>query len=167
MKNKILKVLHSYKAIIIVLIIIVIFLMALNLYIIKSNRLYNFSGFDEDFTIVNGTIYTSLNINRFTSPIIIYKGEDIILSEYEIGYYINLKPISVLKSQNVGSDEPINLSLLIESFEFSFTEVHKNAQFLNSNNIKDIEKMHFMISGKDNKNKDIFFDIPLNVKKIR
>ena len=167
-ENKIVKFINSPFSIISVLIVLVIVLLAFNIYIVKSVNLYTISGYTEDFSFLNGSIYVGFDINHFDSSTIIYSGEEVVLSEFEIGYYIkdgdSYEKIAVMTSD--GSEEGVKLKELLETTDFSFTEVHKDAMYLSSSNIKNLKGLCFKVSGTTTSDEEVSYEIPLDVEKI-
>lgn len=155
----------SFKAICLLLAVVCIVLMVFNLYIMKETSIYVFEGYEKDVTILDGTIFTSIRLNRLASPTIIYNGEDLTLSEYTIGYYIDAIPISIISSENNGLTD-VSLKEILSNSEFSFTESHSNAKYLSHENLKNITQMIFKIKAKSNQNKEINIEVPLDVTKI-
>ncbi len=169
------RIFNSPYSIIIVLVVLSVLLMVYNRFLINSINLYSFSAFEKDVSIFNGTIYTSYDINYFGDSKIAYTGKDIKLNTYEIGYYIktssSYKEIATIKSldNKENSDlKDVNISLkeILNTTNFSFTEVSKNALFLSKNNIKNLDKLIFKISGKDDKGTDIDIEVPIEIEKV-
>lgn len=164
--NKILSFLNSYRAICTVLTLLSVFLIIYNFYFVHHVNLYVFSGYDENFIFLDGSIYTGLDINHLTSPTITYTGEDITLKEYTVGYFIADNPISVVKNALDETDKNIKLSEFLKNAEFSFTENHRDALYFSKENIEKIDKLEFKVTGKDLNDKIIELSIPLAVEKI-
>lgn len=160
-RNKVLEFLNSYNAICIALAIISISLIIYNRHISKKISVYNFGGAGDEFIILDGTIYTGLDINRFSAPSIIYLGEDKIIKDYKIGYYISDGEISVVEG-----DEEVDLYSLIRNSDFTFTETSKDAYAFSKDNIDNLDKLHFKIDGILNDKDKIEIDIPLDINKI-
>lgn len=160
---------NSPIPIIIVLIALSITLLIYSRYLIKANKLYQFSGYKENISIMNGTIYTNYDINYFGDSKIYYDGKDIELKEFEVGYYIkdgsSYNDISIIKN-NEEIGETASLKLLLNTTDFSFTETHKDSIYLSKENIKNLDNLVFRIKGIDKENKDIEIEIPLVATKI-
>lgn len=156
---------HSFKAICLVLVIVCIVLIIFNLYIMKETQIYSFGGYANDITISDGSIVTTLRINRFAAPSIAYNGEDVKMSEYEIGYYIGKQPISVISSK---TNELTDVSLveLLKNSDFTFTENHKDANSFSHENLKKLDNLLFRIYAKTKSDKEISIEVPLEVTKI-
>lgn len=159
------KLFNSYAMICIVLALVCIVLMIFNLYIMHETRVYVFGGYEDGITIMDGTIFTSLRTNRFSSSNILYNKEDCVLTQYRIGYYIGDTQLSVVSNENSDLTE-ISLVELLKNTDFSFTESHQNAMYFNHIMLKRIDDLTFRISGLTSKNEEISIAIPLNVTKI-
>lgn len=172
MKNKSasFKFFNSPIPIIVVLFLFSVFLLIYIKYISGSTTLYTFSSVEGDYKFYNGTIYIGRDINYMGDTKMIFDGEDILLSDFEIGYYIKSNddyiPISVVtKNDNIEGNG--SLKKILEQTNFSFMEEHgDDAKFLSKENIKNIENLVFRINGKDKKNKDVSVEIPLEVSKL-
>ena len=167
-RDKIINFLKSPYALITYLIVLVLILIGFNFYFVRSVNVYVFNGYSDEYTFLDGSIYTGFDINTFTSPTIIYSGDEIVLKDYEIGYFIkdgdDFNNISVV-TPSEDKDEVL-LSEVLTKTEFSFTEIHKNAYFFSKKNIKNIEKLYFRISGTTLDDDNILVEIPLNVQKV-
>jgi len=155
--------------IIVTLIIFSICLMIYNRHIINSTSLYTFSGFNDTITIVNGTIYTGYNINYFADSKVIYTGENIRMKNYSMGYYLK-NDNSYIEITSVNSNNELegsaSLKSIVETVDFSFTEVKKDAFHLSKKNIANLDNLVFKIVGTDNSNNQISIEIPLIMTKI-
>lgn len=159
-------VINPYLPVCIVLTLFSFSIMMYHMYVNKNTSVYVFGGYNENITVLDGTIYTGLDINRFSAPNILYNGKDYVLNEFTIGYYINDNKISETSSTDKNGIKEVHLSDIIRNTEFSFTENHKDAMFFSKDNIKKINNLIFKISGKTTKNEDISIEVPLDVKKI-
>lgn len=166
MKKMTKKKINPYIPVCVVLTIFSFSVMLYHIYVNKSNSLYSFGGYNENITILDGTIYTGLDINRFSAPNILYNGKDYVLKEFTIGYYIKDEKISVTKSETKSGLTEVHLSDIIKNTEFTFTENHKDAVFFSKENIKNIKDLKFKIVGKTTKDEDISIEVPLDVTKI-
>lgn len=168
-ENKIIGFLKKPVSIYITLMLLVVVLMVFNQYIIKSTNLYVFNGFTEDVSILNGTVYTSYDINNFNGSKITYTGDDVKLKDYEIGYYVTIdgvnKPLATATSTK-DSEDTYSLKELVVSSEFSFTETKKGTVAFSKDTIKNIDKMCFVISGTSTKGDSVLVNIPLDVVKV-
>ncbi len=174
-KNKgisIKKILESPYSIIVVLILLVVSLLAYSRFLIKANILYSFSGYTEEFSFYDGTIYVGSLVNHFGDSKVSYTGKDVTLYEFEVGYYIKkgekYTPISTTDGYEIEEKNKKGVSLkdLLASTSFSFTEMHKNAVFLSHENIGNIENLVFKVTGQNKKGEKIEIEIPMIVEKI-
>lgn len=168
-KHVIIEFLKSPHAIFLVLVLFIIGLLIYTRFLVKANTLYSFSGYEENFSILNGTIYVGRDINYLGDSKIVYTGDDLTLKDFEIGYYLELEdsyePISVVeKNDDVG--DSIDLVELLAKTDFSFTEMHKDAKFISDKTIDNIDKLVFAIKGKDTDDKEVDIILPLEVFKL-
>lgn len=155
----------SLKAICIILILVCVSFMLFNLYIMRETNIYIFGGYADGITVMDGSIFTSIRINRFASSTIIYNAKDVILKQYEIGYYLKDEPISVILSdENELTD--VSLSEFLNNVQFSFTESHNNAKFLSHKNLKNIDNLVFKVKGTTKTDEEINIEVQLDVSKI-
>jgi len=163
------KILNSKTTIIVVLVLLVIGLMIYSRYIIKRVELYTLSYFDENISILNGTIYSNYDINYFGDSKIIYEGEDYKLKNFNIGYYIKEgnKYNVVSEVTNIEDmDSSASLKELLETTDFSFTEAHKDAKYLSKENLESLDNMVFLITGKLDDGEHLNIELPLDITKI-
>ncbi len=143
--------------------------MVYNRVLSKSVSLYTFSGYEEDYSFLNGTIYISNSINYFGDTKVVYTGENLTLKDFEMGFYIKegvtYKTISTTK-MNEDAGKSAKLKDILYKTDFSFTEVHKESQFLSKDNMNSIDKLVFRIKGIDNKDKEVDIEIPMIVESI-
>ena len=165
-KNKVMDFLNSYKTVCFALVIVTVFVLGYHIYTIKNTNLYVFGGYNDDVTVLDGTIFIGYDINRFASPSIIINN-DTKIKEYTIGYYVKNKPISVKSNTNSKDIDEVKLSSIINNTEFSFTEIHKNAEYFSKSNIKNIDKLTFKINAKGTKGEEINIELPLDITKIK
>ena len=159
------KFLHSYHAICAVLALVSVVLMVFNMYIMKETSIYVFGGYEDGITVMDGTIFTSIKINRFSAPVVSYTKQDYKLTKYKIGYYIGDEPLSIISSETSGVSD-VSLIELLQNSEYSFTENHSSALHFNHKTLKNLEKMSFNIEGTTKSGEEISIKIPLNVTKI-
>ncbi len=170
--TKVFKVINSPISIIIVLALLVVGLMLYSRFLIKSTTLYRFSAYTEDFSIINGTVFTNHNLNYFGDSKVIYTGKDMDLYDFKVGYYIKndneYTTIGEYKGLDTANEEGAHASLkeILLNMDLSFTETHKDAEYMSEENIKNIDKMVFRITGKDKDDKDINIEIPVDVEKV-
>lgn len=162
-------ILNSKTTIIVVLALLVVGLMIYTRYIIKRVELYTVSYFDENISILNGTIYSNYDINYFGDSKIIYEGEDYKIKNFNIGYYIKdgSKYRVVSEVTNIDDMESgASIKELLETTDFSFTEVQKDAKFLSKENLKNLDDLVFLIQGKLDDGDEINIELPLDITKI-
>ncbi len=170
--TKVFKVINSPISIIVVLALLVVGLMIYSRFLINATTLYRFSAYTEDFSIINGTIFVNHNLNYFGDSKVIYTGNDMKLYDFKVGYYIKnggkYTTIGEYKGLDTAKEEGASASLkeILLNMDLSFTETHKNAEYMSVENIKNIEKMVFRITGKDKDDKDINIEIPVDVEKV-
>jgi len=170
--TKIFKVINSPISIIIALALLVVGLMLYSRFLVKATTLYRFSAYTEDFSIINGTIFTNHNLNYFGDSKVIYTGEDMKIYDFKVGYYIKnddkYTTIGEYKELDTANDEGVSASLkeILLNMDLSFTETHKDAEYMSEENIKNIDKMVFRITGKDKDDKDINIEIPVDIEKV-
>lgn len=172
--SKLFKFLNNPVPIIVVLMLLVIGFMFYTRFLIKNVNVYTFSGFEDNYSFLNGTIFTGHDVNYFGDTKIIYTGEDIKLKNFEIGYYIKTsttyREISIMNGYESIKDENeikyAKLKDILEKTNFSFTETKDDAKFLSKENIAKLDSLVFRITGTDEFDKDIEIEIPLEVTKI-
>lgn len=170
------KIIYSPYSIVVVLMIFVIVLLMYARYLVRSNSLYTFSGFTEEFSIFGGTIYEGPIINHFGDSKILYTGSDIGLYDFEVGYYIKngdkYSPISTTKGYDVSEEgdkknkKLASLKDIIMGTGFSFTETHKEAVFLSEENMSNLDNLVFRVTGKDKNDKLFEIEVPLAIEKV-
>lgn len=161
-------------AIIVVLILFVIGLLFYSRYLVRCNTIYSYSGFTKDFSFLGGVIYDGPIVNHFGDAKIIYTGEDISISDYELGFYIkyedDYKPIAISKGYNASKEDDekklASLKDVVTSTSFSFTETDKDAVFLSKENVENLKNMVFRIQGKDKKGETVEIEVPMVIEKI-
>lgn len=164
---------NSKTAIIVVLIIFSIGLLIYTRYLVRCNKVYTFYGYTNEFSFFGGTIYEGQTMNYFGDSKVLYTGKDINLSDYELGFYIkdgdDYNAVSVMKGYETTSDDEVayaSLSDILMGSGLSFTETHKEAQFLSKENMKNIDDLVFRVKGKDKSGKDVDIEVPMTVEKI-
>lgn len=167
--NVVINFLKSPHAIFLVLILFIIGLLIYTRFLTKATLLYSFSGYEEDFSILNGTIYVGHEVNYFGDSKIVYTGESLNLKDFEIGYYIkyddSYEAISVTKkNEDVG--DSIDLKEFLLNTDFSFTETHKDAKFISNKTIDNIDKLVFAVRGKDANDEEVNIIVPLEISKL-
>lgn len=171
--SPIMKIINSPISIIVALIILCIGLLIYTRYLVGCNKVYTFYGYTDEFSFFGGTIYEGQTMNYFGDSKVLYTGKDINLSDYELGFYIkdgdNYNAISVMKGYETTSESEVayaSLKDILMGSGLSFTETHKEAQFLSKENMKNIDKLVFRVAGKDKSGKDVDIEVPMTVEKI-
>lgn len=169
-KSSLFKFFNSPIPIIIVLGLLVVVLILYIKIIANSVTLYSFGGYNDDITFLNGTIYIGRDVNYFGDSKIKYDGKDIELYEFEIGYYIRRAEgdikLAVVNSIEDMKDKGASLKSIFENSDFSFTESHKDANFLSDVNVENLDKLIFKVQGKDKKGNEVKMEVPLEISKI-
>lgn len=167
MKNILNKVMHSYHTIIIILILISFISIMYTNKILKETKVYTFDGKSDYVEINNGVISINHDINLFEGSNIKYLKEDVILKEYDVGYYIIINDEYVPIASSAGtSNEGFSLKAIIEGKDnFKVVEPSSNNYYFTKEKIKKLDdKLYFVIKGidlKDNEIKDVF-EVNLN-----
>ncbi len=170
--TKIFKIINSPISIIIALAILVIFLLIYSRFLVRATTLYRFSGYTEEFSILNGTIFTNHNINYFGDSKIIYTGDDIKLNNFKVGYYIkdgdDYSVICEYKGSDSMEDEEVYASIqeIFLNVDLSFTETHKDAEYMSSDNLDNLDKMIFRVTGTDESGEEVNIEVPIDIEKI-
>lgn len=169
-KDKLKKIINSYKTIIVVSFIINIILLVFSYYMISNNKIYSFSGSDEYIEVKDGLIVLNNDVNLINGNSIKYiNGNDYDIKSYKIGYYVmqDNKLIDII-SNSMDLDADVKLSELVNNFS-SFNIVEKNNDsnhftFKNKKLIKD--GLYLVIEAKTNTGESILTKLKLNVTKI-
>ena len=173
-ENLVKRVFYSPYAIVVVLMLAVLGLLAYSRFLIKANTVYTYSGYTEDFSFLGGTIYEGLHVNYFGDSKVIYKGKDVEVYDFEAGYYLKEDeeyiPISVIEHFNSADEEDekkgASLKEIVMNMSYSFTETHKEAKYLSSENLANLDNLVFRVFGKDKKGTDYSVEVPMVVEKI-
>lgn len=170
------KILNSPYSIIVVLILFAIALLFYTRYLIRCNVIYSYSGYTKDFSFFGGVIYDGPIVNYFGDSKVLYKGEDVLLYDYEVGFYIKYdekySPISVTKGYAVDEEDEgdekkfASMKEIVAGTSFSFTETDKDAVFLSKENVDNLENLVFKISGKNKKGDEVKIEIPMMIEKV-
>ena len=170
------KILNSPYSIIVVLILFAIALLFYTRYLIRCNVIYSYSGYTKDFSFFGGVIYDGPIVNYFGDSKVLYKGEDVLLNDYEVGFYIKYdekySPISVTKGYEVDEEDEgdekkfASMKEIVAGTSFSFTETDKDAVFLSKENVDNLENLVFKISGKNKKGDEVKIEIPMMIEKV-
>lgn len=169
-KEKLINILKSYKTIIYISFIINIILIIFASYIVRSNKIYTFSGSDEYIRVSDGIIVLNTDINLINGNNIEYiNGVDYEIKSYKIGYYVmdNTKLVEII-SNTIELETTVKLSELINNFT-SFNIVEKNNV---PNYFTPYKKglikngLYLVLEAKTKDDKNIFSKVKLNVSKI-
>lgn len=169
MKNLLNKIMHSYHIIIIILIIISFTCILYTNRILKETKIYTFEGSSKYVEINNGVISLSHDINLFEGSNIKYLEKDIILKEYDLGYYVIINNEYVPIASSAGTNnEGVSLKALIEGKDnFKVVEPSSNDYYFTNEKIKKLDdKLYFIIKGIDLKDNEVIDIIDINLKKI-
>lgn len=170
LKEKLLKIVKSYKTIIYISFIVNIILLGFAYYTISSNKIYTFSGSDEYIRVSDGIIALNTDINLLNGNNIEYiNGVDYEIKSYKIGYYVmdDTKLIEII-SNNIELETSVKLSELINNFS-SFNIVEKNN---NPNHFTSYKKglikdgLYLVLEAKTEDTQNVFSKVKLNVSKI-
>lgn len=162
MKNKIKKIIGSYHTIIVILILISFISIMNTNGILKETKVYTFDGKSNYVEINNGVISINHDVNLFEGSNIKYLEKDVILKEYDIGYYVIIDDEYVPIASNAGTNnEGVSLKAIIEGKDnFKVVEPSSNNYYFTKEKIKKLDdKLYFIIKGidlKDNEIKDVF-----------
>ncbi len=174
------RIFYSPYSIVVVLMIVVVCLVTYARYLMRANTLYTFSGYTEEFSFFGGTIFTGPLVDHFGDSKVLYTGSDMRIYDFESGYYIKYddeyRPISVIKHYESADDSEekdekkakaaASLRDIINSTSYSFTEMHRDANFLSKENLQNLDKLVFRITGHDSKEESIEIEIPMVVEKV-
>ncbi len=160
---------RSSKVIIGALIILVITLLIYTNYLMKSSKTYMFNGTSDEVDIYNGVISLNYSIKVFEGSDITYKGKDVIVTKYKIGYFLkdgdNLRDFIMISDQD---EDGFSLKSLIEGIStFNVTELNRNHRFFSKDFIKDIDKgLVFMIEATKKDGDVLSIILPINITKV-
>lgn len=168
-KKKDLKFFNSYNVIIISLIILVLVLIFFCCHLMKSSKTYMFNGSGKYVTIYNGVVSLNYDINIFEGSDITYLPlKDEAVTKYKIGYYVKVN--DSLKELVVISDEDkdgYSLKSVLEGLSaFNVTELPKNDKYFNSEKIKNLNNLYFVIEATTKSGEVINESYELNVTKL-
>ncbi len=159
-----------------IIVVLMIFIVALLVYakvLMRSNKVYTYSGYTKDFSFFGGAIYEGPIVNYFGDSKVLYTGEDETLYDYEVGYYIKYEdgyePVSIAKSRATtedGSTKGASLKEIVGGTTFSFTETHKDAKFMSRENMENLENLVFRIVGENEDGEEISYEVPMTIEKI-
>ena len=105
-KKEIITFFKSTKAIILALILLVVILLCYCKHLTNSNKIYMFSGKNDNVLILNGVVSLNYDINLLQGSDITYIGEkDYEINEYKIGYYVTVDNTLVPLVIKTGKEE--------------------------------------------------------------
>jgi len=163
-KNKIETFLKSQAMVSLVLSILVVILLIFNSSIIKNEKIYVVEGNNKDIVLKTGSISINNRIIFFNGPSIKYKGKDITLKNYKMGYYVNNKKIYEIANDDTKAT--FSLKTVLENYNFNFLDSKKNSNIYTKKVIKNIEKMKFKLTGTKEDGKKVSITIPLEISEI-
>ena len=168
--KKIKRFLKSYKPILIVLILLVAILISYCAYLLKSVKVFTFSGKSEYVEIYNGIISLNYDINVLEGSDITYvRDKDITIVDYKIGYYVkdgdNLLSLAVVEDAD---EEGFSLKSVLQGIgTFNITELNSNHKFFNKEKIELLHNgLYFVIEAKDKKGNEIMDVTKLDLTKL-
>lgn len=147
--KKILKFLNSYNGVLIALIIIILVVSILCYNVMRSNKIYLFSGENGYVNIQNGTVSLNYDINLLSGSDITYlRDKDIVVVDYTIGYYtlVNNKYIPIYDISDK-DEEGLSLKAVLTGIGiFNKYEPAHNKYYFNKNKIKALDNgLYFKI----------------------
>lgn len=168
MKGKVINIFKSYRVILIVLIGITLFVLLYCNKLMNSCSSYIFEGNSEYVEINSGVIALNYNMNLFQGSNIKYVyDKDIIITSYDIGYYV-LNGEEYLPLVSMASDDDeVSLKKLIEGKDnFRIYEFSKSNYYFTNDKIDNINNLYFIIKVVDNKGNEINDVVKLDIIKI-
>ena len=160
----------SYSPLIVLLLIINIILISYCNYLLKSTKVFTFSGSSDYVSIYNGVLSLNYDINLLEGSDITYLPEkDIIVSDYKIGYYVkdgdNLISIAVKEDSD---EEGLSLKAVLEGKgAFNVIELNTNNFHFNKERIALLKNgLYFVIEATDMKGNTLTDIINLSITKI-
>lgn len=169
MKEKIIKIFKSYKTIIIFLLMLCLFILMYCNKLMNSCSTYLFEGKSDYIEINSGVIALNYNMNLFQGSNIEYiYDKDIVITNYDIGYYILIdeeyQPLATLASDE---ENEISLKKLIEGKDtFRVYEFSKSNYYFTKDKLNNINNLYFIIKATDTKGNNITDLTKLDIIKI-
>lgn len=160
---------NSYNVIIISLIILVLVLIFFCNHLMKVSKTYMFNGNGDYISVYNGVISLNYDINIFEGSDITYVPvKDIAVTKYKVGYYVkvndSLKELVVISDED---KEGYSLKSVLEGLSaFNITELPKNDKYFNTEKIKNINNLYFVIEATTKQGDVINDSLELNVAKL-
>ena len=128
-----------------------------------------FNGSGKYVTIYNGVVSLNYDINIFEGSDITYLPlKDQAVTKYKIGYYVkvndSLKELVVISDED---KEGYSLKSVLEGLSaFNVTELPKNDKYFNSEKIKNLKNLYFVIEATTKSGEVINESYELNVTKL-
>ena len=169
-KDKLKRVVKSYKTIIYISFLINIILLIFTYHTITSNKVYAFSGKSDYVEINEGLLLLNTDINLLNGNNIKYiNSTDYSIKSYKIGYYVmkDTKLIDIV-STSVELDTEINLCEVINNFT-TLNVVEKNiSNVYFTHDKKELidSGIYFVIEAKTKDGEALFDKLKLNMTKI-
>jgi len=166
------KIINSRHLIIVGLLIIVAILLWFSNYLVRNNHTYTFTGRGQFVSIINGAISINHDTHLFVGSHITYiQEEDVIMSNFIIGYYIRrgleMYPLIMI----TGSDEEgFSLRALLQHTSvFNLVEPAREGAFARLESVSQIanaEGLYFIIEGTTINGEEIYDLIPIDLVRI-
>ena len=163
-KNKVKTFIKSQTMVSLILALLVLFLIIFNSRIIHNEKVYVIEGSNKTTMLKTGSLTMNNRIIFFNSPTIKYNGDDITLTKYTVGFYVNNKKIYEIKNNDTKTK--FSLKSVLENNTFNFMDSRKNSNIYTKSVINDIEKMKFKLVGLDENGKKVAISIPLSVSEV-
>ena len=163
-KNKVKTFIKSQTMVSLILALLVLFLIIFNSRIIHNEKVYVIEGSNKTTMLKTGPLTMNNRIIFFNSPTIKYNGDDITLTKYTVGFYVNNKKIYEIKNNDTKTK--FSLKSVLENNTFNFMDSRKNSNIYTKSVINDIEKMKFKLVGLDENGKKVAISIPLSVSEV-
>ncbi len=161
---------NSYKPILVVLILIIVVLINYCAYLLKSTKVYTFSGSSDYVSIYNGVISLNYDMNILEGSDVTYlKEKDIVVSDYKIGYYVkdgdNLVSIAVIQDAD---EEGLSLKAVLEGKgAFNVVELNSNHFHFSKERVELLKNgLYFVIEATDMKGNTVTDIINLSITKL-
>ena len=165
------KVFNSPHLLVSILLLIIIVMISYTFYLTNSNRTFTFNGRGEHVSILNGAISLNHDANIFIGSHITYIAEeDVILVDYEIGYFLRRGLEYFPLVTILGEDERgFSLRLILQHNSiFNITELSRNRYFFDRASIRKLqnEGLFFIIKGTTIEGEEIFDKVELNLNQV-
>lgn len=143
-------------------------------YIQRNTNIYSFSAFNDFVYVESGLIATTHKENAFEGNNIGYRGQDIMVSQYEIGYYVMVDDFKTpIITTNSILEEPKSLKAIVNSVVgFDFTELKNEDGVRLDKEVIDLIKsgnLYFIITYNTSKSEQTVtetIELKLNVNKF-